>query len=278
MRNHLDRRWGRHRTHLSHPRHADPSQPEITIWARHHPMLHDLCGCGTGTTMVVFGRTFFARLLVFRLWRVPIRFDTLRGRRLLLFPFLDAGQSQAQEHLRLALVSQCLAEDVSPCLVFHSTVGDFFLVCHDVSVSERSNLNTYGWGEGPTPPRKWADGSARSSERGGVSRRECGNCLCGQARIGALRASSRSRCRLPGDHEVCGPTNDGGGGCASDGCVGSNVWAPACATTRHPGEWGQMDREPGPGAVSRSHPDRGRIATRACLGRRTGGLRDRLTS
>jgi hypothetical protein len=77
----------------------------------------------------------------FRLWLFHVCFDTLRRRRLLLFPFLDADQSQAQIFPHLAPLSQGLVQGFSQRVIFCSNVSDFFLLCHGLSVSERSRVN-----------------------------------------------------------------------------------------------------------------------------------------
>ena len=143
MMDDLHRRWRRKIDHLSHPRQADAAQPQVTIGAGHDAMLRDLCRHRTRTPVIVLRVTLLARLLFFRFWLFHVRFDKLRGRHLLLFQLLDAGQSQAQVFLHLAQLSQCLAEGFSQRLVFRSKVSDFFLLCHGLSLSERSSLNTF---------------------------------------------------------------------------------------------------------------------------------------
>jgi len=106
-------------------------------------MLHDVRRNRAWASMMVPRVTLLARLLFFRLWLLDVRCDTLRGRRLLLFPFFDARQSQAQVFLHLAHLSQRLALGFSQRLVFRSKVGEFFLVCQSLRVSERSRLNSY---------------------------------------------------------------------------------------------------------------------------------------
>jgi hypothetical protein len=83
-------------------------------------MLHDLRRRAVGATMVVLARPFLALLLFFRVWLFHVRFDKLRRRRLLLFQFLDADQSQVQIFPHLAQLSQGLAEGFSQRLVFRS--------------------------------------------------------------------------------------------------------------------------------------------------------------
>src|SRR5258708_7969678 len=139
-------RRGRHIDHLSHSRQTDPSQSQLAIGTGHDPMLHDLRRRATGTTMVVFGSTFLPLLLFFRFWLFHVRFDKLRRRRLLLFQFLDADQSLAQIFPHLAQLSQGLVEGFSQRLVFRSKVSDFFLLCHGLSLSERSSVNSIAEG------------------------------------------------------------------------------------------------------------------------------------
>jgi hypothetical protein len=75
-----------------------------------------------------------AGLLLFRWPRFRVRFDTLRRRRFLRFPFLNAQKRHTQEFLSLG---QALA----PFLMFFSPVDGFFFA-HGFSFSERSRLNT----------------------------------------------------------------------------------------------------------------------------------------
>jgi hypothetical protein len=130
MVDHFHRRWGRHIDHLSHSCLTDASQPESTIRTGHDPMLHDLCRNGTLTPMIVPGIPFWAWLLFFRLRLFHIGFDKGRGRRLLLFPFLNAGQGMTQQLL-------CLQECFSQGLVFRPQLGSFFLSRHGLCVSAK---------------------------------------------------------------------------------------------------------------------------------------------
>jgi len=92
--------------------------------------------------MGVFARTLLPLLLFLRLWLFPVRFDTRRRRRLLLFPFLDADQSQAQLFPHLAPLSQGVVEGFLQHLMFCSKVTDCIRVCHGLRVSERSRVNS----------------------------------------------------------------------------------------------------------------------------------------
>src|SRR5260370_41511909 len=78
-----DLSWWRgwHLDDLSQPRQADASQPEMAVGTQHDPMLHDLCGCGAGTTMIVPSLSFLALLLFFLWWFFHIGFDKRWRRR-----------------------------------------------------------------------------------------------------------------------------------------------------------------------------------------------------
>ncbi len=91
MVDHFHRRRGRHIDDFSHPRQREAAQPQVTGRAGHDAMLHELCRHRTRPPVSVPPITLLARLLFFRGFLFHVCFDKLRGRRLLLFQFLDAG-------------------------------------------------------------------------------------------------------------------------------------------------------------------------------------------
>src|SRR5262249_39171758 len=110
-------------------------------------------------------------------------------RSLLLFQFLDAGQSQPQVFLHLTHLSLGLAEGFSQPLVFRSKTSDFFLLRHGLSLPARSSLNSF------STPRRGTNRLSCSMDATGSSPRSAPVALVactGQRTRGRPHALSRS--------------------------------------------------------------------------------------
>src|ERR1700676_976675 len=110
---------------------------QCTRGAAQQPMLHDLRGHRSATTMIVRRRTFLPLLLFFLWWFFHIGFDKRWRRRFQLFQLFDSQEGGTEQFLRLL-------EGFTQFLVFFLKVERFFF-CHRhaLSLPEWSSLNNY---------------------------------------------------------------------------------------------------------------------------------------